>query len=116
MPKKSARRKKNAEKASDLWYLAGLTWGLGYFIALIYLLVSKNKNRLFGLLYLLGPLGAIILLVVFMHEDKMVYSLSLKMLVGNLITLLIAVPILLYMGISGLSYFRYYCMGVCHVY
>lgn len=109
-------RAKVLKKVSDWWYLGGVVGGLGYLFAIIYFLVSNNKNRLFSLLYLLGPIGAIILLIIFPNKDKIIYAVSFKLLVGSIVTIVIATIVLstFFIFMPGLIHTYYMCYGFCY--
>lgn len=80
-------------KASWVWYLIGLLGGLGYIIGLIYVLVSNNKNRVWSLFFLLGPIGSIILYFVFRRKDNKLANISIKLLVGYIISTVVAIVV-----------------------
>lgn len=80
------------KKASILWILLGAL-GIGQLVALIYSLVSKNdKDRIFGVLFILGWLGDIIIYVIEKDKDKYLATMALYLLIGNVI--LVAIIIL----------------------
>ena len=77
-------------KASKIWVLLGLI-GIGQLVALIYSLVKKNdKDRIFGVLFILGWIGDIIIYFLQKDKDEYLSSMALYLLVGNII-LLVAV-------------------------
>ena len=82
------------KKASKIWILLGLL-GVGQLIALIYSLVSKNdKDRVFGVLFILGWLGDIILYFVEKDKDKYLSSMALYLLIGNVVLFVIFIPVM----------------------
>ncbi len=81
------------EKASKVWILLGFI-GLGQLVALIYSLVSKeDKDRVFGVLFILGFIGDI--LIYFLEKDKDTYiaTMALYLLIGEIILLVIWIPL-----------------------
>ena len=70
------------EKPSAIWYLLGFI-GVGNLIALIYTLISDKKNRLFGLLFLIGIIGNIALYFVFRQNDKKLAGIAFDTLIGG---------------------------------
>lgn len=73
------------KKASYGWIVLGLI-GVGQIVALIYSLISKNdKDRVFGVLFLLGWLGDIIIYVIEKDKDKYLATMALYLLIGNII-------------------------------
>ncbi len=72
-------------KSSPLWYLVGLTSGLGNIITMIWVLVSDSKKKLFSLLYLINFLGPLIAYFVCKDEDPKLASISLKLAIGNIL-------------------------------
>jgi hypothetical protein len=73
------------KEASTWWLVIGLLGGLGYLIALIYVLASENKKRIWSLFYLLGIIGAVVLYFVFRDKDRQFSDLSVKLIIGNII-------------------------------
>ncbi len=72
-------------KASKIWVLLGLI-GIGQLVALIYSLVKKNdKDRILGVLFILGWIGDIILYFIQKDKDKYLSSMALYLLIGNII-------------------------------
>ncbi len=84
---------KGHSKASDWWYLIGLTGGIGYLAAIIYTLVSDNKNRIWSLFYLLGFIGGIVLYFVFEKSDRKFADMSKKLVIGNIVAIVIALVV-----------------------
>jgi len=79
--------KKNASK---IWILLGFI-GIGQLIALIYSLVSKDdKDRILGVLFILGWLGDIIIYFIEKDKDKYISSMALYLFIGELILFIIA--------------------------
>ncbi len=77
--------------ASNWWYLAGLVGGIGSIIAIIYVLLSESKKRVFSLLYLLNILGPIVVYFVCKDDDPKLANLSKKLLIGNIVIIAVAV-------------------------
>ena len=79
-----------SKKASKLWILLGFI-GIGQLIALIYSLVSKNdKDRVFGILFILGWLGDIIIYFLEKDKDKYLASMALYLLIGEVVMIVVA--------------------------
>ena len=82
-----------SKKVSKIWILLGLI-GIGQLVALIYSLVSKNdKDRVFGVLFILGWLGDIIIYFIEKDKDKYLSSMALYLLIGEIILLVITLPL-----------------------
>ncbi|MBE5729196.1 hypothetical protein IG206_00120 [Candidatus Parvarchaeota archaeon] len=80
-----------SRKASKVWILLGFI-GIGQLVALIYSLVSKNdKDRVFGVFFILGWLGDIIIYFIEKDKDKYLSSMALYLLIGEIIIILFAV-------------------------
>ena len=76
---------KRDTKASKIWILLGF-FGIGQLIALIYSLVAKDdKDRILGVLFILGWLGDIILYFIQKDKDQYLSSMALYLLIGNII-------------------------------
>ena len=83
------------KKASKIWILLGLL-GVGQLVALIYSLISKNdKDRVFGVLFILGWFGDLILYFIEKDKDKYLSSMALYLLIGNILLFVISIPALL---------------------
>lgn len=87
--------------ASNWWYVAGLTGGIGGLIAIIYVLLSESKMKVFSLLYLLNVLGPIVVYFVVRDEDHKLADLSKKLLIGNLLIAIIVLAAI----IAGFTFF-----------
>ncbi len=72
------------EKPSAIWYLLGFI-GVGNLVALIYTLIADKKNRLFGLLFLVGIIGNIVIYLMFKQSDKKLAGMALDTLVGGVV-------------------------------
>ncbi len=82
-----------SKKASKIWILLGLI-GIGQLIALIYSLVSKkDKDRFFGILFILGWLGDLIIYFVEKDRDKYLSSMALYLFIGEIAILVVSVLI-----------------------
>ncbi len=80
-----------SKKASAAWILLGII-GIGQFIALIYSLVSKNdKDRVFGVLFILGWLGDLIIYFVEKDKDKYLSSMALYLFIGEVLLFVVAI-------------------------
>jgi hypothetical protein len=79
-----------SKKASAAaWIFLGFI-GVGQLIALIYSLVSKNdKDRVFGVLFILGWLGDLIIYVVQKDKDKYLSSMALYLFIGSVLLFVI---------------------------
>jgi hypothetical protein len=65
------------QKSSKIWILLGFI-GVGQLVALIYSLVSKkDSDRVFGVLFILGWLGDIIIYFIEKDKDKHLSSMAL---------------------------------------
>ena len=85
-----------SKKASKLWILLGLI-GIGQLIALIYSLVSKNdKDRVLGVLFILGWLGDIIIYFLEKDKDQYMASMALYLLIGETISIFIVIALILF--------------------
>ncbi len=74
------------KQASKIWILLGLMGGLGQLIALIYSLVSKeDKDRVLGVLFILGFIGDIIIYFIEKDKDRYMSSMALYLLIGQII-------------------------------
>lgn len=92
-----------AGKASKGWYLAGLFLGIGNIIAIIYVLTSRSKKKIFSLLYLVGFLGPLITYLVIRDEDQKLADLSLKLMIGNIIGVFVLVGAVVLLGLLSLG-------------
>ena len=82
------------KEASKLWILLGFI-GIGQLVALIYSLVSKDdKDRILGVLFILGWLGDIILYFIEKDKDKYLSSMALYLFIGEIIMFVIIFPLL----------------------
>lgn len=80
-----------SKKASKVWIFLGFI-GIGQLVALIYSLVSKNdKDRVFGVLFILGWLGDLIIYFIEKDKDKYIASMALYLLIGEVIVVILAV-------------------------
>ena len=80
-----------SKKASKIWILLGLI-GIGQLVALIYSLVKKNdRDRVLGVLFILGWLGDIIIYFLEKDKDKYIASMSLYLLIGEIVVIVVAV-------------------------
>ncbi|MCL4396850.1 hypothetical protein M1494_00700 [Candidatus Parvarchaeota archaeon] len=80
-----------SKKASKIWIILGFI-GIGQLIALIYSLVSKNdKDRILGVLFILGWLGDIIIYFLEKDKDKYIASMALYLLIGEIVVIIVAV-------------------------
>ena len=86
----SAIKWKYKGEVSDFWYLAGLFSSIGYIVAMIYMLLTNDKNRVFSLLYLLGIIGGLITYFIFKKKDERFADLSKKLVIGNVLFLVLA--------------------------
>jgi hypothetical protein len=81
------------KKASKFWIILGLI-GIGQLVALIYSLVSKeDKDRVFGVLFILGFLGDLIIYFIEKDKDKYLSSMALYLLIGEIVLLVITIPL-----------------------
>ncbi len=94
------------EKASWLWILLGLL-GIGQLVALIYVLIKNEKNRVFALLFLLGWLGDIILYFVFKGKDEKLSSIAIKLFMGEIAIIVILLIFVAVVGVSFLGLFAF---------
>ena len=101
------------EKASWLWSLLGFI-GVGQLVALIYVLIKNDKNRLFALLFLLGWLGDLVLYFVFKGKDERLSSIAIKLFLGEIAIIIIALIIIAVMGISLLGLFTLIGLSQLH--
>lgn len=83
------------EDASNWWYLLGFIGFIGYLIALIYVLITDNKNRVYSLFYLISIFGAIIVALIFKDKDYKFYRLSFKLIMGTLVSIIFSFIIFL---------------------
>lgn len=82
------------KEASKLWILLGFI-GIGQLVALIYSLVSKDdKDRILGVLFILGWLGDIILYFIEKDKDKYLSSMALYLFIGEIIMFVVIFPLL----------------------
>ena len=80
-----------SKKASKIWILLGLI-GIGQLVALIYSLVKKNdRDRVLGVLFILGWLGDIIIYFLEKDKDQYMASMSLYLLIGEIVVIVVAV-------------------------
>ncbi len=71
------------KKASVLWYIMGII-GIGNLIALIYVLLSTSKKKLYSILFIVGFIGPLIAYLV-VNDDKNLKDMSFKLMIGNII-------------------------------
>ena len=89
-----------SKKASKVWILLGFI-GIGQLVALIYSLVSKNdKDRVFGVLFILGWLGDLIIYFIEKDKDKYIASMALYLLIGEVI---LVIPMILLFGLGAFA-------------
>ncbi len=82
------------QEASKIWILLGFI-GIGQLVALIYSLVSKDdKDRIFGVLFILGWLGDLILYFIEKDKDKYLSSMALYLFIGEIIMFVVIFPLL----------------------
>ncbi len=82
-----------SKKASKVWILLGFI-GIGQLVALIYSLVSKNdKDRVFGVLFILGWLGDLIIYFIEKDKDKYLSSMALYLLIGEIVLIVVIIPL-----------------------
>jgi len=82
------------KQASKIWILLGFI-GIGQLVALIYSLVSKeDKDRILGVLFILGWLGDIILYFIEKDKDRYLSSMALYLFIGEIIMFVIVFPLL----------------------
>lgn len=61
---------------------------------MIYSLVSKeDKDRVFGVLFILGFLGDLIIYFIEKDKDKYLSSMALYLLIGEIVLLVITIPL-----------------------
>lgn len=78
--------------ASKIWIFLGFFFGIGYLIALIYTLISKqDKDRLYGILFILGFIGSIIIYILEKDKDRYLSSLALYLLIGTIIDIVVGI-------------------------
>jgi hypothetical protein len=94
------------EKANWLWVLLGFI-GIGQLVALIYVLIKNDKNRLFALLFLLGWLGDLILYFVFKGKDERLSSIAIKLFLGEIAVIIIA---LIFIAVTGIGLFSLFTL------
>ncbi len=82
-------------RASNWWYVLGFLSGIGLLIALIYVLVSNSKNRIWALFYLIGIIGEIIIYILFKNTDKKLADLTKKLLIGQIIMIAVVILIII---------------------
>ena len=71
------------KKASVLWYVMGII-GIGNLIAIIYVLLSSSKRKLYSILYILGFIGPLIAYLA-INDDAQLKDMSFKLMIGNII-------------------------------
>lgn len=86
------------------WLISGVVAGIGYIIGAFYLMIfRKDDYRWLGLLYLVGPVGSVLMYYMTRKENKELARMSLYLLLGFAIWVVIAIPLnlnpfLLYFG------------------
>ncbi len=79
------------KNASKIWIFLGFL-GIGYLIALIYSLISNHdEDRLYGILFILGFLGSIIIYILEKDKDRYLSSLALYLLIGTIIDIVVGI-------------------------
>ncbi|AWR98055.1 hypothetical protein DFR86_11260 [Acidianus sulfidivorans JP7] len=95
-------------KQEIAWLISGVLAGIGYIFATFYfMIIRKDESRWLGLMFLLGPIGSILVYFIARKEYKDLSLISIYLLVGFLIW----VPIALLFGINPLYQFFGYIHG-----
>jgi len=90
------------QKSSKIWILLGFI-GVGQLVALIYSLVSKkDSDRVFGVLFILGWLGDIIIYFIEKDKDKHLSSMALYLLFGEILLIVIVIFVSVFMYSTGI--------------
>ena len=90
-------------KASALWVLVGLASGICNIAAIIYVLVSKSRKKLFSILYIIGFIGPLIAYFVCRKEDRKLASISLRLAIGNAILAILVIALELFFTIGAFN-------------
>lgn len=83
--------------AKWVWYLAGII-PLGSIAAIIYVLMSDSKKRIFSILFILGMIGPLLVWLVVDGDDRHLSDIGKKIFIGQIISLLVTV-----VAVAGLS-------------
>ncbi len=86
--------KLNKNALSIKWIILGALAGIGYIIAIFYVLLSEKGNeRWLSLLFFAGPLGAIIAYLLVRKNNFKLAKISLGLLIGFIVWIAIAIPL-----------------------
>lgn len=82
------------DELSIPWIILGGLLGIGYIIAIFYIMIKEKKNdRWLGLLFFAGPIGSIISYLLTKKENRNISKISLSLLIGFIIWIIIAIPL-----------------------
>jgi tryptophan-rich sensory protein len=76
------------------WLMSGIAGGVGYIIGTFYMIFfRRDEYRWLGLLYLIGPVGSVLMYYMTRKENKELARMSLLLLLGFAIWVIIALPL-----------------------
>ncbi|MQL56092.1 hypothetical protein [Acidianus ambivalens] len=76
------------------WLIGGIAGGVGYIIGTFYMIFfRRDEYRWLGLLYLIGPVGSVLMYYMTRKENKELARMSLLLLLGFAIWVIIALPL-----------------------
>jgi tryptophan-rich sensory protein len=76
------------------WLISGIAGGVGYIIGTFYMIFfRRDEYRWLGLLYLIGPVGSVLMYYMTRKENKELARMSLLLLLGFTIWVIIALPL-----------------------
>jgi hypothetical protein len=78
------------QNVSKWWYLAGLLGTIGAIAAIIYVLVSDSRMKIFSLLFLISLIGPAIVYFLCKKDDWRLANLAQKLFIGQVIVSVLA--------------------------
>lgn len=86
--------KNSKDLLSIPWIVLGAIGGIGYIVAIFYIMLKEKKNdRWLGLLFFIGPFGAIISYMLTKKDNPRIHKISVSLLLGFIIWVVIAIPL-----------------------
>ncbi|BFH74602.1 hypothetical protein SJAV_25460 [Sulfurisphaera javensis] len=84
----------NKKYLSPFWIASGALAGIGYIIAIFYILIKEKGNeRWLGIMFFIGPIGALLVYLLTRKSNVRLVRISLGLLIGFAIWVIIALPL-----------------------